>query len=107
MKILLDECVPKRIKAHLKNHELFTARELDLGGVKNGELLKYCCAHDFDILLTIDKNMIHQQNLDKYPLTIAVLNSRSSDIKELLLFLPNFMDQMDHFKKHRAYFIDK
>ena len=30
-------------------------------GIKNGKLMTLCVEHDFDILLTIDKNLQYQQ----------------------------------------------
>jgi predicted nuclease of predicted toxin-antitoxin system len=55
MKILLDECVTKRLKRYLAEYEVFTVRELGLGGAKNGMLMRYCTDNNIDILLTIDK----------------------------------------------------
>lgn len=66
MKILLDECVTKRLKKYLEEFDVFTVRELGLSGIKNGRLMAYCVENNFDILLTIDKNLMHQQNLDKF-----------------------------------------
>jgi predicted nuclease of predicted toxin-antitoxin system len=106
MKILLDECVTKRLKNHLTEFEVFTVRELGLGGVKNGKLMEYCVENNFDILLTIDKNLIYQQNLEKYPVTIVVLNCFTSKIEELVTFLLSFKLQVNTFEKHRAYIID-
>ncbi|MGC4130352.1 MAG: DUF5615 family PIN-like protein [Bergeyella sp.] len=107
MKILLDECVTKRLKTHLSDFEVFTVRELGLSGIKNGKLMTYCAEHGFDVLLTIDKNLIYQQNLDKYPVTIAVLNCFTSKLEELITFLPSFKSQVDTLLKHQAYIIDK
>lgn len=107
MKILLDECVTKRLKKHLEEFEVFTVRELGLSGVKNGKLMTYCIDNNFDILLTIDKNLMFQQNPEKYPLTIVVLNSLTSKIEELVTFLPSFKSQLNKFEKHQAYIIDK
>jgi predicted nuclease of predicted toxin-antitoxin system len=107
MKILLDECVTKRLKNHVTEFEVFTVRELGLGGVKNGKLMEYCVENNFDILLTIDKNLIYQQNLENYPVTIVVLNCLTSKIEELITFLPSFKLQVNTFEKHRAYIIDK
>ena len=56
MKILLDECVTKRLKKHLNNFDVFTVRELELSGIKNGKLMTFCSDNNFDVLLTIDKN---------------------------------------------------
>ncbi len=107
MKILLDECVTKRLKKHLDTFEVFTVRELNLGGTQNGKLMKFCVENNFDILLTIDKNLMYQQNLEKYPVTIVVINSLTSKMEELVTFLPSFKTQVDMFQKHKAYIIDK
>ena len=107
MKILLDECVTKRLKKYLQEFEVFTVRELELSGVKNGKLLTYCAENKFDILLTIDKNLMHQQDLDKYPVTIVVLNCFISKIEELVTFLPSFKLQVGSLQKHTAYIINK
>jgi len=89
MKILLDECVTKRLKDSLEDLDVFTVSGLGLSGLKNGNLLDYCSKNEIDILLTIDKNLMHQQNLDKFPVTIVVLNSATSKLEELLKFLPD------------------
>ncbi len=107
MKILLDECVTKRLKKHLEEYEIFTVRELELSGIKNGKLMTYCSENGFDILLTIDKNLMFQQNLDKYPVSIVVLNCATSKIEELVEFLPSFKLQVNELEKHKAYIIDK
>ena len=107
MKILLDECVTKRLKKYLEEFEVFTVRELDLSGTKNGKLMTYCVENNFDILLTIDKNMMFQQNLDKYPIIIVVLNCTRSKIEELVTFIPSFKAQLDSLEKHKAYIIEQ
>ena len=107
MKILLDECITKRLKPHLTEFEVFTVSEMKWNGIKNGKLMILCVENNFDLLLTIDKNLTFQQNLYKYNLTIAVLNSFTSKIEELILFLPSFKSQLGKLEKSRAYIIDK
>ena len=80
MKILLDECVTKKLKQYLLDIEVVTVIELGWGGIKNGKLMALCVENKFEILLTIDKNLAFQQNLDKYNLTIVVFNSVTSKI---------------------------
>jgi len=58
MKILLDECISRRLKKYLEAFEVYTVVELNLSGIKNGMLLKFCVENNFDILLTIDKNLL-------------------------------------------------
>lgn len=48
MKILLDECITKRLKIYLEGYEVFTMRDLGLSGLKNGSLMTYCSNNDFD-----------------------------------------------------------
>ncbi len=107
MKILLDECVTKRLKEHLKDFEVSTVTELGWSGIKNGRLMSLCVENNFDILLTIDKNLINQQNIIIHKLTVVVLDSLTSKLEELLLLLPSFKAQVEHFEKQRAYIIEK
>ena len=107
MKILLDECVTKHLKPYLTDHEVLTVREMQWSGIKNGKLMTLCTQYSFDILLTIDKNLQYQQNLDKYPVIIVVLNCFTSKVEELAMFLPAFQTQLAGFEKHKAYLIDK
>ena len=107
MKILLDECVTKHIKPYLSDYEIYTVREMEWSGIKNGKLMQLCVEHSFDILLTIDKNLQYQQNLDRYPVVIVVLNSFTSKVDDLVVLLPSFRVQLQDFQKHRAYVINK
>ena len=102
MKILLDECVTKHLKPKLLVHEVSTVREMNWSGIKNGKLMSLCVEENFDILLTIDKNLQYQQNLAKYPIAIVIFDSISADINELIKFIPAFLDQITSFEKHKA-----
>lgn len=95
------------LKNHLEEFETFTVRELNLSGIKNGKLMVFCCENQFDILMTIDKNLMFQQNLEKYPVTIIVLNFISSKVEELIQFIPSFKSQISLPESHKAYLIDK
>jgi hypothetical protein len=107
MKILLDECVTKHLKSHLIDHQIFTVREMNWSGIKNGKLIALCVENGFDLLLTIDKNLHYQQNLNKYPIAIIILNSSSSKIEELVPFVPNFLALIPRVEKMKAYIIEK
>ena len=69
--------------------------------------MTYCAENNFDVLLTIDKNLMFQQNLDKYPITIVVFDSNTSKLEELIQFLPSLKTQIIGLKKHNAYIIEK
>jgi hypothetical protein len=107
MKVLLDECVTKHLKPHLTDLEVYTVSEMKWSGIKNGKLISLCVENDFDVFLTIDKNLQFQQALEKYPLVIVILNSFTSNLDELLTYLPSFRNQLGEFRKHNAYLINK
>ncbi len=105
MKILLDECVTKRLKSGLGNHEVISVAQMKWNGIKNGKLLGLCVENSFDILLTIDKNMMFNNIL---PIsTSQLLFSTPQQVKELVLFIPSFERQIKQFEKKKAYLIDK
>ena len=62
MRVLLDECVPRRLKSELPDHEVRTAQEEGWAGMKNGALLQVASGQ-FDVFLTVDRNISFQQNL--------------------------------------------
>lgn len=90
MKILLDENLPKKLKRDLTEHEVFTVREQGWNGKKNGELLALMEQEQFDVLMTFDKNLQHQQNFAKYDLCVIVLSARSNSY----LVLQSLMSQV-------------
>ena len=55
MKILLDECIPRKFKNSLADHECLTVPEAGLAGKKNGELLSIAEHQGYTIFLTMDK----------------------------------------------------
>ena len=107
MKILLDECVTRKLKQHLTEFEVRTVVEMNWSGLKNGELLSEAVTEKFDILLTIDKNIGHQQNVNNYKIAVVVLDAEKSKIDFLLRLLPEFKEQIDGFEAGKLHLIEK
>ena len=63
MKLLLDECTPKRLRLDFSGHTVHTVEEAGLKELKNGELLRVASSK-FDVLITVNKN-IPLSGLDK------------------------------------------
>ena len=72
MKLLLDECTPKRLRLDFSGHEVFTVEEAGFTGLKNGELLS-SASKRFDVLITVDQNMPFQQNFAAYSIAVVIL----------------------------------
>lgn len=87
MKVLLDECVPRKLKREIANHEVVTVTEQGWSGVKNGELLNLA-ATEFDIFLTVDQNLSFQQNLKNFNIGIILMVARNNRLKTLLPLIP-------------------
>jgi len=81
MKVLLDENLPKKIKQDLKGYEVFTVCEKGWDGKSNGELMRLMMDARFEVLITFDKNMEHQQNFRKFPIDVFVLNAQTIPTK--------------------------
>lgn len=62
MKVLLDECIDWRLLRDFPEHHVRTVKQLGWEHVKNGALLRLV-ASDFDVFVTVDKDLPHQQNL--------------------------------------------
>ena len=88
MRLLLDENLPKRLKLDFLEHEIYTVRDMQWNGVKNGPLLKLLLEKSFDALLTYDKNLQHQQNFSKYIITVFVLTAKINRYIELTKLTP-------------------
>ncbi len=87
MKVLLDECLPKKLKHEVEADFVQTVPEAGWASKKNGELLRLAEAN-FDVLLTGDQNIEHQQNLRKLDLAFIILVAPTNDITDLKLLMP-------------------
>src|SRR4051812_17794958 len=82
MKILIDECLPRKLKQTLKEHEVMTVPEAGWAGKKNGALLRLMIGA-FDIFLTIDSNLEYQQQLIGQPVSFVVLSAKNNRFETL------------------------
>ena len=87
MKILIDENLPRKLAAHLTGHECLTVAQCGWSGKKNGELLALADPL-FDLLLTLDKNLPYQQNLNTKRVAVLIVRARSNRIQDLLPAVP-------------------
>ena len=93
MKLLLDECVTRYLKREFVGHEVQTVDEAGLKGLKNGELLR-AASELFDVLITVDKNISHQQNIRGFEIAIIVLVARKNSIEALAPLVPQVLDTL-------------
>ena len=87
MKVLIDENLPRKLASHLKGHECRTVAECGWAGKKNGELLSLAVP-EFDVLLTLDKNIPYQQDLKLGRIAILIVRAASNRIQDLPPVIP-------------------
>ena len=90
-RILLDECVDWRLSGHLRPYSVTTVVKAGWAGVKNGRLLRQA-ETDFDILITVDRNLSFQQRLIDFNLAVLVLQAPSNRLQDLLPLVPQILD---------------
>ncbi len=96
MRVLLDECVPRKLKRELVSHEVFTVTEQGWSGIKNGKLLTLA-QEEFDVFLTVDQNMRYQQNLSNFSIGIILLVAKNNRLKTLLSLMPEVKESLEQF----------
>jgi hypothetical protein len=86
--VLLDENLPRRLKNHFaEGVEAATVKERGWSGGRNGELLRLAEA-EFDVFLTADRSIPHQQHLRTFKLAIVVLEGSGIRLPDLLPLIP-------------------
>ncbi|MGI8466838.1 MAG: DUF5615 family PIN-like protein [Pyrinomonadaceae bacterium] len=104
MKILLDECLDRRFARDLTGFEIKTVPQMNWAGLKNGSLMKLAAA-EFDVFITVDRNLSFQQNLPKYEIAVLVIRCKSNCWRDLQSFAPKIIDILPRLKKGEAVFI--
>lgn len=73
MLVLFDQGTPLGIRAVLTDHIVKTCREHGWSTLKNGDLLRVAEEAGFEVFVTPDQNLVHQQSLAGRRLAIVVL----------------------------------
>jgi predicted nuclease of predicted toxin-antitoxin system len=91
VRILLDNCVHIRLRSLLPGHDVKHTSEMGWDELENGRLIRAASAQ-FDLCITADKGIRHQQNLANLPIPIIELNSRDMRWSALKEFEPHILD---------------
>ena len=87
MRVLLDECLPRKLKSQLPPHEVSTVPEMGWSGTKNGALLRLAAA-SFDVFVTADQNLQYQQNLRTAQIGVVVFVVPNTLLETLQPLIP-------------------
>ena len=104
MRVLLDECVDWRLARDIPGHNVKTARQMGWTTIKNGELLALAAA-EFDVFVTVDRNLSFQQKLDAYEVAVLVLGATSNRLADLRPLIPKLLTAIERAQPGIAEFV--
>jgi predicted nuclease of predicted toxin-antitoxin system len=105
VKVLLDECLPLDFRHSLAGHDVHTAERAGLKGAKNGELLRRAELAGYDILLTVDQGIVHQQNFAGRRLSVVSIRSRTNRLEDLLPLVGAILKAIETIGAGQASFV--
>lgn len=90
MKLLLDECIDRKFAREFVDYEIKTVPQMGWAGIKNGKLLALAQA-EFDVFITVDRNLSFQQNLSQFDIAVIVLQAPSNRLADLQPLAPQIL----------------
>jgi hypothetical protein len=90
VRILLDECLPRRLADDLIGHDVRSVPEMGWAGEENGALLKLA-EREFDVFLTVDRNLSFQQDVGRFNLAVVVMVAKSNKLRDLQPLAPEVL----------------
>ena len=89
MRVLLDECMPRRLTRDLADVNAMHVQEVGWQGRRNGALLAAMRAEGFTALVTVDRNLAYQQNIPTSGIAVIVLCAPRNRLRDLRPLLPD------------------
>ncbi len=89
MKLLLDENMPRPLaSAFPQSFTVRTVQQMGWASIGNGRLLSLAADQEFDALITVDRGMEYQQNVDELPLPVIVMRPQRVRLRDLQPLVP-------------------
>ena len=100
MRLLLDECIDRRLAKELSGYIVETVPRMGWAGLKNGDLLALA-EKQFDVFITADRNLAFQQNLPKFNISVVVLRAPTNRLADLKPLVPAILASLPKLKTGR------
>jgi predicted nuclease of predicted toxin-antitoxin system len=97
MKLLLDECIPRRLKHDFTGCQVFTVEDVGLKGLKNGQLLQ-AASGEYDVLVTVDKSIPSQHNLVSLKIAFLILRAKNNKYNTLKELVPEAITALENIR---------
>ena len=99
MKLLLDEHLPQQLRWEITDHDVLTVVFMGWSGVENGEPLRRAANEGFTALITNDRGMEYEQNLNALPLAVVFLNCEANTIETLRGIIPELLNALENLQQ--------
>ncbi len=106
MRVLLDECVDRRLARDLAGHEIVTVQAMGWGGTRNGQLLERA-EGSFDVFLTTDQNLSFQQHLPRFTIAVVAIRARTNRLADIRPLVPNILDAIRTAERGKVTWVGK
>ena len=107
MRILLDENLDWRLRRDLPHHHVDSVVHLGWAGIKNGALLAKAVEAGFDLLVTMDGSMVHQQNITRYSIAIVALRAKSNRLADTRPLMPDLLALLPELRSGTVTFLSE
>ena len=107
MNVLLDNCVPYRAKAIFGGHTVSHARDRGWERHENGRLLAAAAEAGFGVMVTVDKKIKFEQNLELLPLTVIEIDTGDSRLPSIMAIAERIIEALGYVERFRFIRIDQ
>ncbi len=105
MRVLLDECVDRRLAREITGHEVTTVPDAGWASAKNGDLLALAQTN-FDAFVTVDRNLSFQRRLPTFSIAVVILRARTNRLVDLRPLIPKLLEVLPMAKRGEVTWVE-
>jgi len=105
VRVLLDECVDRRLAREITGHEVTTVPDAGWASAKNGDVLALA-QKSFDAFVTVDRNLSFQQRLPGFSIAVVILRGRTNRLVDLRPLIPKLLEVLPKAKRGEVTWVE-
>jgi hypothetical protein len=106
MNILLDNCVDWRAARLLAGHDVTHAMDMGWEQLSNGKLLASAASVGYEVIITVDKKIKYEQNLELLPLTVIEIDTPDSRLPAIVGIAQGLREALTFVARYRFISVD-
>jgi hypothetical protein len=93
------------LRRDLPGHQVDSVPLIGWAGIQNGDLLRKAAEEGFEVLITMDGNMLHQQNIARCALAVVALRAPTNRLEDTRPLMMQLLPLLCHLKPGTLRFI--